>query len=152
MAKRHKEENKNNSFEKSCGAVVFKIEDGNIYYLVEKMKAGHYSFPKGHVEKKETEDMTALREIKEEVGIDVWLDLRHRFVITYTVKNNVRKDNVYFVAKYLNGNIEIDESEVIDAKWYSESEVIDLLKSKLTEAQIELYKGAFSFIKENYLI
>ena len=57
--------------EKSCGAVVYKIENDDIRILIEKMKLGHYSIPKGHVENNETEIETALREIKEETNLDV---------------------------------------------------------------------------------
>ena len=56
--------------EKSCGAVVYKKEEEKIYFLIEEMKAGHYSIPKGHVENNETEIETALREIKEETNLD----------------------------------------------------------------------------------
>ena len=40
-------------------------------------------FPKGHVEKKETEEETALREIKEETGLKVALDTAFRKMVTY---------------------------------------------------------------------
>ena len=36
--------------EKSCGAVVYKIIYNKIFFLIEKMKRGHFSLPKGHVE------------------------------------------------------------------------------------------------------
>lgn len=57
--------------EKSCGAVVVKIEKGKVFYLIEKMNVGHYSLPKGHVIDGETELETAKREIKEETNLDV---------------------------------------------------------------------------------
>ena len=41
--------------EKSCGAVVYKIINNQYYFLIEKMKRGHFSIPKGHVEKGETD-------------------------------------------------------------------------------------------------
>ena len=41
--------------EKSCGAVVYKVVDNVYYFLIEKMKRGHYSLPKGHVEENKTE-------------------------------------------------------------------------------------------------
>ena len=56
--------------EKSCGAVVYKIENNNVLYLLVKHNKGHISFSKGHVEKGETEEMTAKREIKEETNLD----------------------------------------------------------------------------------
>ena len=57
--------------EKSCGAVVVKIEKGKVFYLIEKMNVGHYSLPKGHVIDGETELETAKREIKEEPNLEV---------------------------------------------------------------------------------
>ena len=56
--------------EKSCGAII--VSDSGRILLIHQRK-GHWSFPKGHVESGETEEMTALREVKEEVGLDVRL-------------------------------------------------------------------------------
>ena len=58
--------------EKSCGAIVYRKYHGNLeILLIKHVNSGHWSFPKGHVEAGETEVETALREIKEETGIDV---------------------------------------------------------------------------------
>ena len=55
--------------EKSCGAVVCrKGENGLEILLIQHKNGGHWAFPKGHVEKKETEEEPALREIKAETG------------------------------------------------------------------------------------
>ena len=55
--------------EKSCGAVVYRETGEQIEILLIRHKnGGHWAFPKGHVEKKETEEDTALREIREETG------------------------------------------------------------------------------------
>ncbi len=51
--------------EKSAGVVVF--NDGR--YLLLHYEAGHWDFPKGHVEKGESDVQAALRELKEETGI-----------------------------------------------------------------------------------
>ncbi len=56
--------------EKSCGAIVFKKQKDKAKYLLLHYEAGHWDFPKGHQEKKETEEQTAAREIKEETGIE----------------------------------------------------------------------------------
>lgn len=55
--------------EKSAGAVIFRREDGKIYYLLLHYGAGHWDFVKGHVEKGESEKETARRETEEETGI-----------------------------------------------------------------------------------
>lgn len=63
--------------EKSAGAIVFRREtpprnsgaSGKIKYLLLHYESGHWDFPRGHIERGETEINTALREIKEETGI-----------------------------------------------------------------------------------
>lgn len=65
-------------YEKSCGAVVYTRLNGERLYLVEQMLDGHWGVPKGHVEENENEVETALREIKEEVGLNVIIDSNFR--------------------------------------------------------------------------
>ncbi len=55
--------------EKSAGAIVFHKGDSGIEYLVLHYPAGHWDFPKGNMEKGESEEDTILREIREETGI-----------------------------------------------------------------------------------
>ena len=85
--------------EKSCGAVVFRQNENELLYLIVMHNKGHFSFPKGHVEKGETEEETAIREIKEETNIDVEIDSGFRRVNTYSPKPKVIKDVVFFVGK-----------------------------------------------------
>lgn len=70
--------------EKSAGAIIFREEpfgaaqgkEGKKYYLLlhyapsEPGRKGHWEYPKGHIEEKETEEETIKREVKEETGID----------------------------------------------------------------------------------
>ena len=86
--------------EKSCGAIVYRKSHGNIQILLIKhVNSGHWSFPKGHTEGEETEAETALREIKEETGIDVILDTTFRETVSYSPKKDTQKIVVYFLAK-----------------------------------------------------
>lgn len=55
--------------ERSAGAVVYCIEHGRPTYLLLHYEAGHWDFPKGNIEKGETVETTARREIGEETGI-----------------------------------------------------------------------------------
>ena len=58
-----------------------------------KQTKGFIGFPKGHVEKDETEIETAIREIKEETNIDVKVDTNFRTEISYLIKEkNVIKE------------------------------------------------------------
>ena len=55
--------------EKSVGAVIFRKEEGNIYYLILHYPSGHWEFARGHGEEGEDEMQTARREIEEETGL-----------------------------------------------------------------------------------
>lgn len=55
--------------EKSAGAIIFRKENGNTYYLLLRYRSGHWEFPRGHIEEGETQEQAARREIKEETGI-----------------------------------------------------------------------------------
>ncbi len=101
--------------EKSCGAVVYTVKDGQIFILVEKMRLGHTSIPKGHVENGESEEDTALREIMEETALPVQLDTGFRRTINYSPEPGVSKDVVFFAARALGNNIVPQASEVSQA-------------------------------------
>ncbi|MDR3049188.1 MAG: NUDIX domain-containing protein [Elusimicrobiota bacterium] len=70
-AKNHNTETHNdNKKEFSCGAIVYKKEGGKILFLIVHSKRNNeWGFPKGHIEKGESEKETAKREIFEETGI-----------------------------------------------------------------------------------
>ena len=55
--------------EKSAGAIVFRLNK-EIKYLLIQYQRGHWEFPRGLIEKGESLEDTARREIKEEVGIE----------------------------------------------------------------------------------
>lgn len=105
--------------EKSCGAVVYKIVNNQVFFLIEKMKSGHYSMPKGHVEDGETEIQTALREIKEETNLDVTIDHLFRETITYSPYENCLKDVIFFLAKTDGKNVINQECEVSNIYFYN---------------------------------
>ena len=117
------------SYEKSCGAVVFRKYHGNIeLLLIKHVVGGHWSFPKGHVEPGETEEQTALREIKEETGIDVELNTSFREVVSYSPKRDTTKDVIYFLGKAKTFQYTPQEEEIAQIKWVE----INLAHSFLT--------------------
>lgn len=105
-------------FEKSCGAIVYRRHHGNLeILLIKHVNSGHWSFPKGHVESGETEEETALREIKEETGIDVIIDSTFRETVTYFPRKDTQKVVVYFLAKAKNFEYVPQEEEIAQIKW-----------------------------------
>lgn len=110
--------------EKSCGCIVF--HEGKV--LIVRSLNGFYGFPKGHVEGNETEIETAIRETLEETGVNVKVDSSERFGISYTVKNDVPKIVVYFMASVVGScDIKVQEEELSDCFWLDVSKVKDIL-------------------------
>lgn len=88
--------------EKSCGAVVFTVRNGQPLYVLVREASGACSFPKGHVEAGETEMQTAVREVFEETGLHpVFLDgFRETDEYDLREKPGARKQVVYFLAEF----------------------------------------------------
>lgn len=105
--------------EKSCGALVFRKNDGKTELLLIKHRCGgHWSFPKGHVESGENELQTALREIKEETGLDVSLMDGFRQSVEYFPKPHVKKQVVYFLGTPEGDDtVRKQEEEISEYRW-----------------------------------
>ena len=110
--------------EKSCGCVVF---NDKFEVLLIHMNQGHWSFPKGHVEKNESEIETALRETLEETNIKVDIDKSFRKVTNYSLHKGVWKDVVFFIGKASNDEIIIQKEELKDAKFVGVEEAKKLI-------------------------
>ena len=130
--------------EKSCGAIIYK--DNKV--LLIKHKAGHVSFPKGHVEGIETEEETAYREIFEETGLMTQIDNGFRYVTTYSPKVSVIKDVVYFVATVIGGLERPQLEEISDIIWVSRDDAVSLVTFDNDKKVLEM---ALKYIKEKGL-
>jgi Protein tyrosine/serine phosphatase len=110
--------------EKSCGAVVF--HEGKV--LVEHMRKGHYSLPKGHVEKWDKDDQaTALREIKEETNLEPKILSNETWSIDYSPKEGVAKRVVFFIAESQETKTKVQPEEVTDCYWLSPNDALKTL-------------------------
>jgi 8-oxo-dGTP pyrophosphatase MutT (NUDIX family) len=57
------------SRETSAGGVVFRIQEGAPRFLLIRDSYANWGFPKGHVERGESTEDAALREVREETGL-----------------------------------------------------------------------------------
>ncbi len=105
-------------YEKSCGAIIFyKTKQNTKILLVKNNKGRYWSFPKGHVEYGENEQQTALREIKEETGLDVVIFDGFREISEYCPFGKIRKRVVFFLAQAFTDNVKIQEEEIDSYIW-----------------------------------
>ena len=130
--------------EKSCGAIIYKYENGGLRFLISKHKQGHFSFTKGHVENNETEVETALREIKEETNLDVKLDTGFREINTYSPRLGSIKDVIYFIATPTSFDLKVQEHEIIEALWLNYE---DSIKTITNDSDKEILKKAYAYLK-----
>ena len=129
--------------EKSCGCIV--INEKNQVLLIHH-NAGHWDFPKGHVEKGETEVQTAIREVKEETNIDVEVNDKYRYTVEYSPKEDVIKEVVYFLAKNISDDKEAQLEEVSEVQWFNFDEAFDKITYNTSKEILEKLKED---LKEN---
>jgi 8-oxo-dGTP pyrophosphatase MutT (NUDIX family) len=90
--------------ERSAGFVLYSVDGGvRRYLLLRHRYGGHWGFPKGHIEVGESEMEAALRETREETGIDaVTVIPGFQEVSRYRFRRGNRpvfKENTYFLAR-----------------------------------------------------
>lgn len=116
-------------YEHSCGAVVYRDIDKEINFLIIKNKrSAHWSFPKGHVERGESLEQTACREVLEETGLHI--DLLPDFITEseYTIQGRVEKTVNIFLASTKDTRTIIQEEEIEDYIWLNFDNAFDKLK------------------------
>ncbi|HEY8804427.1 MAG TPA: NUDIX domain-containing protein [Clostridium sp.] len=126
------------NLEKSCGAVIYRRIGENLEFLsISDRNDGHWGFPKGHVEKNESEEETAIREIYEETGLQVSLINGFRVSVEYLIKQGTMKEVVFFLAKVENQIVHIQLDELSDYKWASFQFAKQLLTYKSSKDVLE---------------
>ncbi len=126
--------------EKSCGVIVFRRTKQEIKYLIVQNNFNRlWGFPKGHIEKGENEQQTALRELYEETGVKAELLPGFRQTVYFKLSGQRKKLVVFFVGKYLSGRIKFLDMENSAYDWVSLKQAkkkfkFDNLKKLLTRA------------------
>lgn len=137
-------------YEKSCGAVVINGEKENLrVLLVKNRNAAHWSFPKGHIEKGENEQQTALREVWEETGLDVSIINGFREISDYYSFGSAKKRVVFFLARSYTKKVTLQMEELSSYIWATYNQALKLFEFK---NNINILKRAINFVnnKNNY--
>jgi 8-oxo-dGTP pyrophosphatase MutT (NUDIX family) len=109
------------SSEVSAGGVV--VHEGRVLVIVPTRRAADGSLvlalPKGHLDGEETAEQAAVREVREETGVQAELvedlgDVRYWYVRD---GQRVAKSVRFFLFRYLSGDIADHDDEVLEARW-----------------------------------
>jgi bis(5'-nucleosidyl)-tetraphosphatase len=141
--------------EKSAGAIIYRKEKGNVYYLLLHYKSGHWDFPKGHIEEGEKEEDTVRREVEEETGIkDLKIMLGFKEWIKYMFRKSYNLEDkkkapwifkivIFYLAEANTEEVKISY-EHVGFKWLLYDEAMEQLTYKNAK---EVLKKANDFLE-----
>jgi len=126
--------------EKSVGAVVFRNENHLKSFLLLHYIAGHWGFPKGHVEQGETEKQTLRREVEEEtslVGLELVPGFRQPTKYFFRRgKDTVFKEVAFYLAESSQGSVRLSH-EHQGFEWLPYEQAMKRLSFKNTRTVLE---------------
>jgi len=112
------------------GAVVYSKNEGEIYLAFVHDIFGHWTLSKGKLEAGEDVKDGTIREIKEEMNLDIKIeeDLeKNEYIANDPERGKIRKQVHYFLAKAEFSPIKLGPSGGLDdAKWFKLSDILEL--------------------------
>ncbi len=112
------------------GAVVYAKHQGQYYLALVHDVFGHWTLSKGKFEGEEDARQTTMREMKEELGLDVIVEEKigeNEYVASHPEKGKYRKHVTYFLAKAEYVELKLKQTGGLDdARWFKLPDILDL--------------------------
>ncbi len=116
--------------ERLAGAVVYAEDGGQMYFALVHDIFGHWTLSKGKIEEGEEVKAGAVRELKEELGLDITIEAelgQNEYVASHPEKGKVRKQVHYFLAASPYTEIVLEQKGGLDdGRWFKVAEILDL--------------------------
>jgi N utilization substance protein B len=116
--------------EKKGGALVYAKKDNEILFALVHDVFGYWTISKGSIEEGENETEATIREIKEEIGLDITIEEKlgdNEYVASHPEKGKSLKKVVYFLAKSEYKELVLEDSSGLDgARWFPLSAIPEL--------------------------
>ncbi len=136
--------------EVSAGGVVFKKEDDRFQFVLISPKEGRWCLPKGLIGEKEKEEETALREVKEETGLNCRIkskiDTIEYWYFDKGRNLRLHKFVHFYLMEYLEGSLDDHDREVLEARWFNAEEAIEIASF---ESEKEVLLRALEILKSS---
>lgn len=118
----------------SAGGAAFRINDGKVELAIVAVNPSRrWQLPKGLVDDGESDEQAALREVREEAGIECEI-IEKIETIEYWYFGNEKGERVryhkfvhFFLMKYVSGDTKDHDHEVAEVKWVSPDEAFEML-------------------------
>lgn len=111
----------------SAGGVIFRVVAQQVEVaLIATDRGGRWGLPKGHVNRGETAEAAAMREVAEETGLEGAI-VQHLATIEYWFRAGSSRVHKYvdlFLLRYERGEVRPQEAEVDDARWFPLEEAL----------------------------
>jgi 8-oxo-dGTP pyrophosphatase MutT (NUDIX family) len=142
--------------ETSAGGVVFRLrnDDGFDVALIHTHE-GRWQLPKGWIEDGEAPERTAVREVREEAGVDAEIvgplgTIKYVYTSRYDPEPaRVRKTVQMFLLRYLGGSTDDHDDEVTEARWVDIEEAERMLAFKDERRMMSLAREALARATED---
>lgn len=129
--------------EYSAGGVIFRQTPAGPLFALILDAYGKWTFPKGHIEAEENQEIAARREVMEEIGIRQTTN--HGYLGSIEIKVNepnkrpVPKTVYYYLIETTDQDLKISLPEVQAAKWVNAQEALELISYENAK---EIFKAA----------
>lgn len=140
----------------SAGGVAFRGVDGEYRVtIIATNPGGRWQLPKGLIDEGETPEQAAVREVREEAGIETELlepleTIDYWFVSDWDeVRRRIHKQVHFYLLRYTGGDVADHDDEVLESRWVSVDEAIEVLafdgeKKMVEKVKQILESGRFS--------
>lgn len=140
--------------ERKGGALVYAVRQGaqgsEIFFALVHDVFGYWTLSKGGIEEGENEEQATIREIKEEIGLDVVIKEKlgqNEYVANHPVNGRSLKRVVYFLAESEYKELVLEDSTGLDnARWFSLSALAEL---RIYNDILPIIKKAVEIISNN---
>jgi 8-oxo-dGTP pyrophosphatase MutT (NUDIX family) len=129
--------------ERSAGGVAFRARGDAFDVAIIRTHEGRWQLPKGWIEDGEPAEQTAVREVREEAGIDAEVvaplgTIEYWYRSTYDAEPaRVHKFVHVFLLRYTSGSTDDHDDEVVEARWVSLDDALSMLAHKDERAMVE---------------
>lgn len=120
---------------RSCGCILVADSKALLISSYNNIGSIFWSFPKGQQEKDETDFETAIRETKEETGLNVKIIDNHPMKVGHFIEHKTSyKEIVFYLSEVTGRYLKRQEDEIKEAKWISIGKAERYLKDYYLEA------------------